>query len=469
MKVLSLSQKELRRLLYTAAPIVALTVLFACDAAANPPANLLSLLAGAALLFLFILLGVRFIPRWMDAWSGNAEIDVHAADGKRSGRRAVLHPVFKIILGLTIYRLVLFALAYLFAYHEGGYQGGVFDTIDLWSPISFDARHYLNIAENWYQSTGPDRYLLVFLPFYPIVVRIFNFIFQNSLVSGLFVSNAACVFAGYVFYELALMDMDVRTARRSLKYLCILPAAFLLSAPLSDSLFLLLSVSTMYYARKKNYPAACIIGFFASFTRLLGVTLLAPVCFEVVADIVRERKAGLVSAEHTSKQIVDVASLVLIPAGLCLYLYINYSVSGSALQFLTYQNANWQQRPGWFFHTAEYQFDYLISALGSGDYKQLLGLWLPNLVFLFSSVALLIGSCNRLRPSYTAYFIAYYAMSMGATWLLSAPRYLSTLFPLALSLALLTRKKAADTLATILCVIGLIGYLYAFIAGWNVY
>lgn len=469
MKATRLSKKEIRRIFYTVAPILALTVLFVRDAAENPPANLVSLFAGAGVLFLFILLGVKFIPRWMDAWSGEQEANLHLHDGKRSNRPGVLHPVWKILLVLTAYRVLLFLIAYALFYRENGYQGGVFDTIDLWSPISFDARHYLNIAENWYQSTGADQNLLVFLPFYPVVVRIFNFIFNDYLVSGLFVSNAACVFAGYVFYELVLLDADRHTAMRSLKYLCILPAAFLLSAPLSDSLFLLLSVSSMYFARKKNYAAAGVMGFFCAFTRLLGVTIFAPVCFELVSDIVRERKAGKVSAEHTARQIIDAASLLLIPAGLGLYLFINARVAGNAFAFLTYQNANWQQRPGWFFHTAEYQFDYLLAAVETENFKQILGLWLPNLAFLIGSLALLIGASDRIRPSYIAYFILYYLMSMGATWLLSAPRYLTALFPVALSLGLVTERKSTDFLATIFCAVTLLGYLFAFVMRFNVY
>ena len=73
------------------------------------------------------------------------------------------------------------------------------------------------------------------------------------------------------------------------------------------------------------------------------------------------------------------------------------------------------------------------------------------------------------RSAYVAYFIAYYAVTMGATWLLSAPRYLTAAFPLALSLAALTERKWADALATAACLAGLLYYLFAFLQRWSVY
>ncbi|MEZ4627937.1 MAG: hypothetical protein R2912_07610 [Eubacteriales bacterium] len=89
------------------------------------------------------------------------------------------------------------------------------------------------------------------MPLYPYCAGL-NFI-NNYLVSGLIVQNLCCVLA-YLFHGLALMDTDKKGALRALKYLCILPASFLFSAPLSDSLFLLLSVACVYAVRKIFIP-----------------------------------------------------------------------------------------------------------------------------------------------------------------------------------------------------------------------
>lgn len=458
-----------KRLAFTAAPMLALLIAFGRWALFFAPENALSLWTAGILMFLFLLLGIRFIPIWMQSWTAPVEVNVHEKDGKRSNRTKALHPTLRILFYMILFRLALFLLAYAISYQADGYQGGVFDTIGIWNPVSFDGRHYLFIAENWYASSGNERFLLVFLPFYPIVVRLFNYIFQNYLVSGLFVSNLCCVFSGYIFYELALLDMDKRSALRALKYLCIFPAAYLLSAPLSDSLFLLLSLSAMYYARKKNYPLACFIGFFASFTRLLGVLLFAPICFELVSDIVREKRRGKLNQDQKITIATNALSLLIIPLGLGLYLIINDRVAGNPFQFLLYQAENWQQGPGWFFNTAGYQTDHALQAAREGNLDKLYGLWLPNLMALFLPLIAVICAVKKLRPSYTAYFILYYLISMGATWLLSAPRYMATLFPVPIALSALTKHKAADWALTLLCAMGLVFYLYAFIMRWSVY
>ena len=58
---------------------------------------------------------------------------------------------------------------------------------------------------------------------------------------------------------------------------------------------------------------------------------------------------------------------------------------------------------------------------------------------------------------------------MGATWLISGPRYLTACYPLALSLGALTKKRWADILASALCIAGLLYYLFAYVNQWYVY
>ena len=81
----------------------------------------------------------------------------------------------------------------------------------------------------------------------------------------------------------------------------------------------------------------------------------------------------------------------------------------------------------------------------------------------------MIPAVRRVRPSYAAYFIGYFVVSMGATWLLSAPRYLAALFPLPLAMAELGENRFADAVMTLVCLVGLVLYMYAFAAGWYVY
>jgi len=344
----------------------------------------------------------------------------------------------------------------------------VFDSLGLWNQVGTDSQHYLNIAENGYASTGDDRLLIVFLPLYPLLVRLINYVFHNYLTSGLFVSGVCWVFAAYVLYELALLDTNRKGALRALKYLCILPASFLFSSPLSDSLFLLLSLLCVYWVRKGRYPLAGVAGFLAAFTRMPGILLFVPACFELVGKIIREHRDHRDERRWGAARIVDVCSLLLIPLGFLLYIYINYRVTGNGLMFLTYQREHWHQQLGWFFSTAA---TLVHSATGdfAGNARMVWGLWLPNIAYIFAAIGIVIAGQNKLRASNVAYFIAYFVVCIGATWLLSAPRYLTAAFPLALALGAITEKRWADRLATGVCGALFVLYLYAFVHQWYVY
>ena len=457
-----------KRVLFTSVPLILLFAAFAEWVLTDAPRDPLAILAAVLSAFLFALLGIRFVPQWMVAWSKKPWLPVRAQEGKRSARKQRMHPIVQLVCYLALFRLLLFVLAYALSLAEKTYTGGLLDSLGLWNQLGTDSQHYLNIAQNGYVSTGDDRLLIVFFPLYPLLIRGVHFIIQNYLVSGLVVSNLCWVFAAYLLYELALLDTDKKGALRVLKYLCILPASFLFSAPLSDSLFLLLSVACVYAVRKNIYPVAGIIGFLAAFTRLPGILLFAPACFELVGTITHERPLQGRDSRWRLKMTSNALSLLLIPAGLLVYLYINYRVTGSATMFLTYQRENWHQQLGWFFSTMATQVSNATGSF-SDNIPMLWGLWIPNFIYLAGSLGIVIAAQNKLRASNVAYFIAYYAVCMGATWLLSAPRYLTAAYPLALALGAITEKKAVDRIATIVCIVLFVLYLLAYVNQWYVY
>lgn len=70
------------------------------------------------------------------------------------------------------------------------------------------------------------------------------------------------------------------------------------------------------------------------------------------------------------------------------------------------------------------------------------GLYIPNLVCGFGALGIMVPGIKKLRPGDGAFFLAYYGVAMGCTWLLSAPRYLAVCYPLALGLGALGPGKA---------------------------
>lgn len=387
---------------------------------------------------LFAAACLRFVPMWLEERGGRAESVVAEEKGTYA----------KIFLAVLLWDITLVLLV-----TAVRILAGQSVSVEFWRCT--DSRHYLDIARDWYLSEGSiDRLVqLVFLPGYPLTVRLAELITGDYLTAGMLVSALCFAGATCVFYKLMRLDMEKEKALRALVFMCVLPGAFFYAAPMSESLFLLLSLSCVYLARRGNFPAACIFGALAAFTRSVGLALIVPVLFELIAQR-KKAKSGL--------------WLLVIPLGFAAYCYINYTVSGDAFKFMEYQSEHWNQHFGLFFGTAAYQTDYALRAFSESP-QNFWGLWLPNLLALFGGTALMFAGERKIRSSYAAYFLAYYFVTMGATWLLSAPRYLLVMFPVSAVLAELSEKRGCRiSLYAVFAVLGLM-YLTAFALRWQVW
>ena len=158
----------------------------------------------------------------------------------------------------------------------------------------------------------------------------------------------------------------------------------------------------------------------------------------------------------------------MVPLGFAAYCMVNYSVSGDAFKFMEYQSIHWHQQLGWFFDTAAYQTENAVSA---ASYSTALfwGLWLPNLLSQLLSLAVMILAAKRMRASYTAYFIAYFVVTMGATWLLSAPRYLAAMISLPAAMSALTENARTERVLVLLSALLFFMYFIFFLLRWQVW
>ena len=75
-----------------------------------------------------------------------------------------------------------------------------------------------------------------------------------------------------------------RLAFISAALLAFYPAGVFLSAVYSDSLFLLLTISSLYYCWRDNLGRSAALGFLASLTRPVGVLLVAPIVYKLLQD-----------------------------------------------------------------------------------------------------------------------------------------------------------------------------------------
>lgn len=443
--------------------LTVMTALFAAWFIQNPDCGPFSRLSALTSALLFTILCLRFVPEWMAFW-------------KFSPREASFHPAclempdeshprmdLKIFLTLLLINAATLVLVFLIR-RAIGYQESFKEHLEFWRCL--DSGSYLKIAKDWYPAEGDARVMLVFLPGYPMAIRLINWLIGNELYSSLIVSALSVSGAGCMLYRLLRLDYSHEDALRTLKYACILPGFFFYTAPMSEGLFLLLCLSCLYFARTGRWTLGCLLGGLAAFTRSLGITLLVP----LVMELIHALRVRLTDHRrfNPGQWMRRAASLLLVPAGFGAYLLINYLISGDPFKFQEYQSSHWNQHLGLFFHTASYQLTQAIRTYESNIHT-FLGLWMPNLIACFSALILMIFSARKMRASYVAWFIAYFFIAIGATWLLSAPRYLMVLLPIPIAASMLTRHPDADMAATPFCVLLSLLYLYAFVARWQVW
>jgi Gpi18-like mannosyltransferase len=423
-------------------------------------------LASLSCFALFVWMGLRSIPALTEyIMPGTATGPAGVSSTPEERQRAW----FQIIVWIIVSRVLLILIAYAFLVIREGYSGSLFSRfIDTWHIHGIDAPSYLGIAEHGYVTEGDARFHIVFLPFFPVIIKLAQFFTGSYMVAGFAVANLCTVAAALFAYELALLDMKRKDALRVVKYIFILPSAFFFFIPMTEALFLLLSLMCLYYVRKKRWLLGCLCAALAGFTRSPGILLAVPVAVEFARDLtagyrVMERRA------FRRRVITALGCLASVSLGLLGYLYVNYSVTGNAFQFSIYQKEHWSQQFYLFFDTVRYQMEYAVNTLKDGDSRSFLGLWLPNLSFIFLVLVMMLLSAKKLNPAYMAYFIVYFVYVVGPTWLLSAPRYFAVAFPLAFAATLLTRDRWKDGALTAIYIVGSLLYLAVFVAGYPVY
>lgn len=278
-----------------------------------------------------------------------------------------------------------------------------------------DGLWYLNIARDGHDQEpfNADRqHSWAFFPLYPLLVRTATSVTKELPLTASLLSHIFFFAALVMLHKTALLfQRQDGDADRTVFYLAAFPTSYFFSLPFTESLFLLLTVSSFFLALRERWWGAGIVGALASATRLAGIFLLPAL---VVLYWQRHRGKGLRA---------NLLGLCVIPAGLIAYMLYLRSITGNALAFLDIQSA-WGHRPNFFLRPL---FDYLISplTLGAGWDFRLLN---------FAAVVLALVCCGVLLKR-REWGLALFALlsviiPLSATILLqSMARYVMVIFP----------------------------------------
>jgi len=187
----------------------------------------------------------------------------------------------------------------------------------------WDAVWYLRIAEHGYSAPMAAA----FYPLYPLLIRAGTTLFGAPLLVGASISVVSAAVALVLVHRLSRLDLDESQSRLTVLLIAFFPSALFLSAVYSESLFLALSVGSIYAARRERWAGAGLLGALAAATRPEGVLLVVPLALLWPRDRLRPAAAWV----------------AFVPAGLIAYMLF-MAVSGHGLLAPFHAEAVWGRR-----------------------------------------------------------------------------------------------------------------------------
>ncbi len=344
----------------------------------------------------------------------------------------------KIISAFFVWRLLLFIPLYigsiLIPYRTGYDYTNIWKFISPYFPISspllfpwanFDGVHYLSIAGNGYSND------LGFFPLYPLFIKFFAALLGNGealglpyFIAGFLIANFGFIFALWVFHKLILIDFPKKIAWQSIALLLVFPTSFFFASIYTESLFLLFTLLSFYFARKKNWLLAGIFGMLLSTTRLVGIAILPALIYEYIKE---EKKLSVKSL-----------SLLLPPLGLLSYVFYNFLQFGNPFLFIqAHETLNPTRTVSSVVFIPQTVFRYFkILATTYGSYEWWIAL-LEISSFLFAVSLLYIAYKKRVRLSYIIFSVLALLIPISSGTFSGLPRYVLILFPMFIGLALI--------------------------------
>lgn len=307
--------------------------------------------------------------------------------------------------------------------------------------VQWDGPHYIDIAKNWYQTSGEQTLWIVFSPLYPILIKFFNLLINDFSISAIILSTLLSCFASILLFELTLLDFERRVAIFSVWFLNIFPSSYFLQASYTESLFLTLSLTTIYLLRKNLFYQAGIVGWFTTLTRINGILLLPTLLMET---------------KLTKKSFF---TFLMLPLGGLFYLGINYLTFNDPLYFTKPLYANWYQHATWPWVGIFNLIHSIPSISNSNFYVYYSELFFLVLILFFSIYVFL-----KIRKSYGVYMFINFLFYISAGFIISTPRHALVLFPIFIALGTL-RNKIIIFVLSILSLLLLIFYTNLYIQG----
>lgn len=347
----------------------------------------------------------------------------------------------RIVLILACNRLLLAVIGAIsietFAPHFQKPEGHVFAQSLLLVPWGgWDTSFYMTIVRDGYMSPDGNTMQIGWFPLYPIAVKATSFVVSSPFVAGLVVSNLCLLAAVLLMGAWLSKQQDETTAFHAILFLIFYPKSLVLSSALSESLFLLLLVGSLFLVHLKKAIGACAVFSLLLITRPVGIAIVPFFVFSLLPLHSRDAKTWIRA----------LSPLLLLPIPFLLYHGYLWRLTGDPLAYVSNKVMYHQHAPtnplavvfdallrGVTEHRFEHAFNALMALLGS------------LLVFfnrkLFGWNYVLIGLTLIVFP-----------LATGG-WLISSSRYVAVSVPVFTGLSVVASRYACKEWLFMICLV----------------
>lgn len=327
--------------------------------------------------------------------------------------------------------------------------------------VRWDSGYYLIIAQRGYRAGGSES---AFLPLYPLLIYLIRHVSNLPLLWGGLIVSVSCFVVGcLLLYQWVLIDYSSKIAVWSVVWICIFPMSFFFVAFYAEALFLLVSIASIFFARRGQFITSGL------FIALAGVTR-PPAFLLAIPYIIEFWQQNNFNRTQILKFLVGglIASCGLI--GYLIFLGIQAGSYNLDIIYFSNQATEWNRSITWPWVTLYDGANAAIFGVGiNPDWFSRAIVW-QDLSYAILGLILAIWALFNIRLSTSLFLIVsmlFFYTNHGpygyAFW--SLPRYIATMFPFYLVFALLTIKlpKVYRWLLSIIS-LSLLGILAAWFA-----
>ncbi len=308
--------------------------------------------------------------------------------------------------------------------------------------IKWDAHWYTYVADHGYNNQS-----IVFFPLIILLIKALSLTGLSYGSSGLLVCNLFAFLSFWIMDLTLRLDFSTPKVNQALLSYAVLPTSFFLNSIYTEPLFIVFSLSCLYFTRLDQWWYAGIAGALATLTRNIGILLLIFLLYEFF------------KTHHANTCIKSaILPLLLLPAALLAFMVYNVLLLGDPLAFVHSQQA-WGRHYGlpWENFLDNLPYTFVIN-----PYNQP-GIALDSIMVFFCFLSL---SCltfiNRFKitRSYLILGWLWFIVPLFSTakWLplFSMSRFILVIFPLYIFLGQLPRRLfqgylAVSTVTLLLC------------------